>query len=308
MSNIILIYSPAVESKKITRTSANKTTCEYVEESSAPLPCEEGDKVILFFKDADVVTSDSGVILGDIISRRFENGQYSYTIQYDDALLSPGILPNTLTQCDVLKACCYDCAAEYSDRPILVPPVIVVSEDDDNVIIPGSDGGAYIDCEDIAACVVIPAPPVIPPEHTTLTGELQGGYTGPIAIDAVGVVVGAPTALMVVNNPSLVRDLATILNFNVYMRTQSFDGTRVAKVYLSVDGGAFFNFMSDVIGPFTYLRTVSYKRSYFLNYLIPAGGSVNFSLRTDVDTSIAGTVGEVIQNVAYSFNFTGSTV
>lgn len=119
MSNLLLVFDPHSETKKITRTSADccgSSVCEYVTETSAPLPCEGGDKVILFFKDPTVlVASANGVLVGNLQYRRVVDDKYHYYVSFDDALLAAGVAPNTLTQCDVLKACCYDCAAEYAD-------------------------------------------------------------------------------------------------------------------------------------------------------------------------------------------------
>jgi len=120
MSNILLSFDPLSETKKVTKTSNGcATTCELVTETFAPLDCKEGEKIILFFKNPDVlIPSADGVLVGDIIYRRLEAGKYVYYVYYDDALLAPGVLPDTLSQCDVLKACCYDCAALYVDTVV----------------------------------------------------------------------------------------------------------------------------------------------------------------------------------------------
>jgi hypothetical protein len=122
MSNIRLTYDQVVQTKQVTKTSkasgcnqATKT-CEFITEVMAPLDCAEGDKIILFLKDpSKLQPGRNGILIGDIIIRTYEARKYEYFIQYSDTDLAEGVLPDTLTQCDVLKACCYDCAAEYSD-------------------------------------------------------------------------------------------------------------------------------------------------------------------------------------------------
>lgn len=120
MSHITLTFNPISVTKKVTETKDCVQTCKYVTEQFAPLDCKEGQKIILFFKNSAVLTDGlNGVLVGDIVYRRLEAGQYVYYVYYDDTDLGEGVEPDTLSQCDVLKACCYDCAAEYVDEKII---------------------------------------------------------------------------------------------------------------------------------------------------------------------------------------------
>jgi hypothetical protein len=122
MSNIRLTYDEVVETKQVTRTSTvhgcnpGTKTCEFLTEILPPLDCAEGEKIILFLKDPSKLQPErNGILVGDIIHRRHKDKRYEYFIQYSDTDLADGVLPNSLTQCDILKACCYDCSAEYAD-------------------------------------------------------------------------------------------------------------------------------------------------------------------------------------------------
>lgn len=119
MSNITLRYDEIVEQKELTRSDCcgGNQRCEFITERKPPLGCDGGDRIILFMKSGAVLQpTANAIIVGQILTRTLDQGQYVYVVQYDDALLAAGVSPNTLTQCDVLKACCYDCAAEYADQ------------------------------------------------------------------------------------------------------------------------------------------------------------------------------------------------
>lgn len=120
ISNITLVYDPTQETKTVIRKTTKdcKTTqyTEQVTECYPPYPCKEGEKMVLFLKDPTKAAEPHGMIVASIIYRRLIAGKYEYLLQYDNSATAEGVGTSTLTQCDVLKVCCYNCAMEYYDK------------------------------------------------------------------------------------------------------------------------------------------------------------------------------------------------
>lgn len=194
MSNIQLVFDPIKTVRTITKIKNGCTTNETQTEYLVPYDCKAGDKMILFLKVAAKAANAGGVIVGDVITRTYENGQYKYFVQYADSDLGDGVAPNTLTQCDILKVCCYGCDAEYSDRTNLTSVDagcgIVVNDDGEfeantsgvwgegELLIANGDGpftdGGEVYCGDDGELRVAP-----PHKSETFQVQVDGSGAGP---------------------------------------------------------------------------------------------------------------------------------
>lgn len=275
MSNIQLVYDPIKLVRTITKTKNGCTTTETQTEYLVPYDCKAGDKMILFLKDAAKAANVGGVIIGDIITRTYESGQYKYFVQYADSDLGDGVSPNTLTQCDILKVCCYDCNAEYSDRTRLSSVDagcgIVVNDDGEfeanvsgvwgagELLIANGDGpftdGAPIYCGDDGELRTLP-------KHEILIDHAQ-----------VDVAEATSTLSITVTNPSTSRRMRITGNVFYHVSGTS-AGTGSAPALtadLTVDGDVIF--AANAVGTFTWDSgnpiTASLKSSFGIGY-VPA--------------------------------------
>lgn len=126
MSNLKLTFPVTAEIKTIKAQRVN--SCGKIEnytsqitELRPPYPCVGGDRMIVFVKDPTKIAGGAGVFVADIITRALEGDQYAYYLSYPDAYLAPGVLVNSLTQCDILNQCCYDCQTDYLCRLLATP-------------------------------------------------------------------------------------------------------------------------------------------------------------------------------------------
>ena len=112
MANILISLDPVSKTKCVSSSNACVVHSGKLTEVCPPLDCADGDKLILFFKDHAVTANGSGIIVGDIIVRRYVSGKYEYHVAFDDSLLTnPSVL---VTQCDLEGQCCYNCVAKFA--------------------------------------------------------------------------------------------------------------------------------------------------------------------------------------------------
>jgi hypothetical protein len=120
--NVKLTYPPSQTVRKFRSSVIQQGKCknvtQEVTEIAPPLDCLAGDRMILFLKNPAVVADGSGVVVGSITTRNYVNGNYEYWVQVADSLFVGNV---TLDQCDTIKACCFDCVAEYLCRMMAYP-------------------------------------------------------------------------------------------------------------------------------------------------------------------------------------------
>ena len=352
MSNLILIYDEVSETKRVTRRTVipgssgccpETQACEEITETSAPLDCEAGDKIILFFKNPLVTEDESGVIVGDIIRRTFLNGQYTYYVRYDDALLAPGVSPNTLTQCDVLSSCCYDCSAEYSDRPVQPPPPLpaiiadhmsfvelnpiggntlehtaidagptyLFQEGFSSVRAAAGGGNPGVDPNKMVRGITLSGTELIvdaAPEHTSLAGTPNFGYFAVVSVQAVGNVFSNESPLVIINNPSSDRSMKVSVAAHWFWKIRQFNGVRRLRFEIAIDGAPFIIINSAEGGPFNPTADVDLQGWRPFNFTLLPLGSVTYQLRMQMQTTVAGTGTEQGQNVSLFSSFIGVTI
>jgi len=353
MSNLILIYDEVSETKRVTRRTVipgssgccpETQACEEITETSAPLDCEAGDKIILFFKNPLVTEDESGVIVGDIIRRTFLNGQYTYYVRYDDALLAPGVSPNTLTQCDVLSSCCYDCSAEYSDRPVQPPPPLpaiiadhmsfvelnpiggntlehtaidagptyLFQEGFSSVRAAAGGGNPGVDPNKMVRDITLNGTELIvdaAPEHTSISGTAPFGYFQSVTVTVVGDILSTETPLVSINNPSSDRSMSVFLTLNWFWTIQQRDGSRRLRCEVDLDGGGFFILDSaQGNGMFAVLANVDMQKTYIYAAVLPPLGSLTYKLRMRMQNTVVGAAGQKLLNASMNSGFIGVTV
>lgn len=346
MANITLILDEAVETREVSRPSPVCRNTAIIEEQTEvlpPLECGAGEKIILFFKDPTVTLDGSGIIVGDILSRNLLNNQYTYYIRYDEALLAPGITPNSLTQCNILKFCCYDCSAEYSDITIPLPaPAILADhmeftasnaiggntnshtpidngapfsfqEGFDSVRVNAAGGSPGVDVSKMVRAVTLNGTELIvdaAPEHTTLGETNKYQYSPFTNISAVGFYLGIPSPTTTILNPSLVRPFLLTLGISFFIKIRKSNDRLWIRLRISENGGSFANQIT--LGADRKSPSAAYEfiKTIYKTITIVPGGSYTFSTRTDIETREDNTaVGtEQIELVQHLSNVLGSTV
>lgn len=120
--NVKLTYPPIQVLRKfksqVTVGGVCKNITQETTEILPPFDCAAGDRMILFLKQPAFTADGSGVVVGSIITRDYVAGSYDYYVDVPAALLATGV---HIDQCDVLKACCFDCVAEYLCRLMAYP-------------------------------------------------------------------------------------------------------------------------------------------------------------------------------------------
>lgn len=207
--------------------------------------------------------------------------------------------------------------------------VTIVSADADNILTAGSDGGAYASCDDVRDCIFTDATikgdgssgspygvdlstddgqsiiygsdgKIFRMEDANDSAELaESNAVGPVAIDAVGLYPIFTGSILTLTNSSSARpQVAMVCGDNTLQ--VDFLTVGVWKFYVeeSVDGGAFVLLASSQWGPLGADMAIPITSPVFMNYNIPAGGSITIQRRLSIETIVPSAVGSQVTSYA----------